>query len=719
LLVSVGKKLVIGSIAASSILTFGASRKQTENVRHTSVATSAKQEETDWPVSGGSAANTHYSPLAQINTRNVASLQQIWSLETGETGGLETTPLMVGGVLYAYTPTQKVIAFDAATGKLLWKFDSGIVGTRPARAVAYWHEGNDKRILAGVMNFVYELDADTGKVIPSFGQNGRIDLREGLGRDSVQQSVVMTSPGVIFKDLVIVGAAMPEALPSPPGDIRAYDVRTGKTRWIFHTIPHPGEFGYETWPKDAWTYSGSANNWMGMTIDQERGIVYAPTGSAATDWYGADRTGNDLFSDTLLALDASTGKRLWHFQGVHHDLWDRDFPAPPALLTLHRNGKAIPALAQTTKQGFVFVFERTNGKPLFPIEYRKVHVSSVPGEVTANTQPFATKPAPFARQIFAEKDLTTRTPEAHAWAVERYHHLISKGLFTPIGTTRETVIFPSADGGGEWGGPALDPTTNILYINSNEFVHTESLSKLEGSGGLSTYLSQCASCHGQNLAGAPPSIPTLINIQEKLTPQQIVDLLEKGKGRMPGFPTLTGNKRKNLISYLINGGPSDAKPSGPVTYGSNGYHRFYDPDGYPANAFPWGTLNAINLNTGEYVWKIPFGEYPELVAKGMKNTGSENYGGPLVTRGSLLVIGATIFDDKIRIYDKFTGKLLWEKVLPFSVNATPMTYEINGKQYIVIACGGEGRNPKAATGGIYYGFALPRLKVKEASLPSN
>ena len=507
---------------------------------------------------------------------------------------------------------------------------------------------------------------------------------------------------------MIVGGATPETLPSPPGDIRAYDVRTGKLRWSFHTIPHPGEFGHETWPPQAWMYSGSANNWAGMAVDTARGVVYVPTGSTATDWYGADRLGDNLFSDTLLALDANTGKRIWHFQGVRHDLWDRDFPAPPTLVTLKRDGKEIPAIAQTTKQGFVYVFDRTNGKPLFPIEHRKVPPSEVPGEVTAETQPFPTKPAPFAVQELTESNLTTRTPEAHAWAVEKFRTLISRGPFTPIGTGNETVIFPGADGGAEWGGVAVDPQTKVMYVNSNEFAHTESLKRLEGSGGPASYQNMCAACHGQNREGVPP-FPTLLNIQKKMNPDQIAELMHKGKGRMPSYAGITAEQRKEIIAYVITGEAKDGKSGGAVTYSSKGYHRFRDPEGYPANSFPWGTLNAINLQTGEYLWKIPFGEYPELVEKGMKDTGSENYGGPIITAGGLLVIGATIFDNKVRIYDKETGKLLWEKVMPYAVNATPATYSVDGRQYIVVASGGEGRNPKAPKGGgIYFAFALPK-----------
>ena len=278
--------------------------------------------------------------------------------------GLQTSPLVVDGVLYAYTPTQKVIALDAGTGKLLWKFDSGIVGRQPDRGLATWTDGKHRRILAGIMNFVYALDAQTGKPIATFGDGGRIDLRENLGRDPKSVMIALTSPGIVYKDLLIVGGREPESLPCAPGDIRAYDVRTGKLRWTFHTIPRPGEFGYETWPPEAWKYSGAANNWGGMTVDPNRGIVYVPTGSAASDFYGADRVGDDLFANCLIALNAETGKRIWHFQAVKHDLWDRDFPCPPVLVTVDRDGKPVDAVAQTTKQGYVFLFNRANGEPL-------------------------------------------------------------------------------------------------------------------------------------------------------------------------------------------------------------------------------------------------------------------------------------------------------------------------------------------------------------------
>lgn len=670
-----------------------------------------EQGDVDWAYSGGSASNLHYSPLKQINTRNVSQLQQVWSFDTGEKGGLETTPLIIDGVLYGYTPTQKVFALDAATGKLIWRFDSerGPVPARAERGLAYWHNGKDKRLFAGVANYVYAIDATTGRGIPSFGDSGRIDLRKHLRGDPNLQSVSITSPGVVYKDLLILGDATPEQLPAPPGDIRAYDVRTGKLRWTFHTIPHPGEFGYDTWPKNAWKTSGSANNWCGMALDEKRGIVYVPTGSAATDWYGADRVGDDLFANTLLALDAETGKRIWHFQAVRHDLWDRDLPAPPTLVTVIRNGKPVPAVAQTTKQGFLFLFNRVDGTPLFPIEYRKVPASTVPGEVTSPVQPFPTKPAPFARQKLTADMLTTRTPAAHQYALQKFRTFISDGQFVPNRVGQQTVMFPGWDGGAEWGGSAFDPKTHIIYVNSNDVGLTNALVKRTAtSGGKALYLTRCASCHGDDMAGSPPAIPALTNLREKLNLDQIETIIELGRGRMSSFPSITQPERRAIADFLLNGETAaGSDSSGPVVYGITGYKRFLDQDGYPANATPWGTLNAIDLDTGDYVWKVTLGQYPELTAKGLPDTGSENYGGPVVTAGGLLFIGATVRDKKFRAFDKATGKLLWEAKLPLSANATPATYEVNGRQFVVIACGGD-RDPSTPSGGIYVAFALPR-----------
>ena len=676
-------------------------------------------EQQDWSAYGGAPENHHYSKLAQINRNNVKRLAVAWSFDTQEDGVLQASPIIVAGVLYGLTPTQKVFALDGATGKLLWKFDSGIRGTQPDRGLAYWSDGKDQRILVGVMNFLYALDAATGKAIPGFGTKGRIDLRENLGRvPATSQSIVLTSPGIVYKELVIVGGRYPETLPAPPGDIRAYDVRTGKLRWSFHTIPHPGEFGYDTWPRDAWKTSGAANNWAGMSLDPQRGIVYVPTGSAAFDFYGADRIGDDLFANCLIALNAETGQRIWHFQGVHHDIWDRDFPSPPALLTVKRDGKQIDAIAQTTKQGFVYLFDRTNGKPLFPIESRKYPPSTVPGEMAASEQPLPARPAPFARQLLTEDLLTTRTPEMHRWALEKFKKFRSEGQFVPFGIGIDTVVFPGFDGGAEWGGPAVDADTGIIYINSNEMAWTGALAPNTGENSArAIYLSQCSVCHGEKMAGSPPAMPSLIGVTDRLAPAQIALTIKNGKGRMPGFPNLTEDQVFALVDYLTSGESKElASPEPPpaaMKYRFTGYHKFLDPEGYPAVAPPWGTLNAINLNTGEYVWKIPLGEYPELAAKGQTSTGTENYGGPIVTAGGLLFIGATNFDKKFRVFDKSTGELLWETALPFSANTTPATYTVNGRQFVVIAAGG-GKDPKSRSGGIYVAFALPQ----ESSTPS-
>lgn len=759
-----------------------------------------KAQNVSWPAYGG-ADGDHYSRLSQMNRANVHRLRQAWVFDTGEKGNMETNPIIIGRTLYAYTPSQKVIALDGATGKLKWKFDSGIVSTQPNRGVAYWTDGKDERILAGVMNYLYCLDAKTGKPIPSFGESGRIDLRKGLREPWEQQSIALTTPGSIYKDLIIVSGRNPETHPAPPGDVRAFDVHTGALRWVFHTIPRPGEPGYETWPPDAWKTAGAANNWAGMTVDTKRGIVYAPTGSAVMDFYGGDRIGDDLYANTILALDAETGKLLWHFQGVHHDIWDRDFPAAPALYTDKKNGQSIPALAQITKQSYVYLFNRVTGEPLFPIDEHPFPASTVPGEKTAPTQPVPTAPAPFGRQQLTADMLTNRTPEAHAWAVNEFSKLRSNGQFYPFAVGQQTVIFPGFDGGGEWNGPAVDPESGTLFVGSTEMAWLGGLDEVTsgGSAGEQIYRQQCSICHGANRAGSPPTFPSLVDVEKRIGKEKVTANIHDGTGRMPSFPNLDDAQIAALLEYLrapvaattempaptaalpeatdnagaqvyaercadchgdhlegsrkhfpmligvaarlneaqvralIHDGKgkmpamddiSDADvaallrflgigaTAAPATssapgYTFTGYRKFLDPDGYPAIAPPWGTLNAIDLKTGKYLWKIPLGEYPELAAKGMKNTGTEMYGGPIVTAGGVLFIGATVYDRKLRAFDTHNGNLLWETVLPFAGIATPSTYMVDGRQYVVIAASG-GRDPKGPVGGQYVAFALPR-----------
>jgi glucose dehydrogenase len=779
------------------------------------------QQDTAWPAYNGGLDGDHYSTLTQITRDNVHLLQQAWTYDTGEQGAIQTNPVIIGRTLYAYTPKTEVIALDAATGKLKWKFDSGIVAGQPARGVTYWNDGQRGRIYASVMNFLYCLDAETGKLITSFGENGHIDLRKGLvipgeKSDFSALSIALTTPGVIYKDLIIVGGREPEAHPAPPGYIQAYDLRTGQLRWTFHTIPLPGEPGYETWPKDAYKTAGAANNWAGMAVDTEHGIVYVPTGSAVMDFYGGDRLGNDLYANTLLALDANTGKRIWHFQGVHHDIWDRDFPSMPALFTIQRDGKRIDGIAQPTKQGYLYLFNRLTGDPLFPIHELPYPRSPIPGEVTSPTQPKPDLPEPYARQELTESMLTTRTPAAHDWAVKEFHTFRSGGQFYPmvIGG-QQTVVFPGFDGGAEWGGPAIDPLHAIIYINETEMVWTGGLgASTASSPGEALYQSQCAMCHGIDRAGSPPAFPSLVNLGNRLPDDKIVATIQHGIGRMPSFPNISGDNLDALLTYLRTSGaagppreleaapapqhtqtpaadpagakvfavqcapchgqklegippapslvgigarmgapqvrevlakgkgkmpPSDAKgpdidsllrflevgetarrqEANPEEWSNKyiftGYRKFLDPDGYPAITPPWGTLNAIDLNTGKYLWKVPLGNYPALASQGAlandqwSNTGTENYGGPVLTASGVLFIAATVYDHKIRAFDTSTGKVLWQGDLPFAGVATPSTYMVDGRQYVVIATS-NARSPKDPQGGIYVAFALPASK---------
>lgn len=670
-----------------------------------------------WSYYNGNPHGTHYSTLDQINTRNVDRLQVAWRFDSGdgmEGNDMQGNPMIVGGRLYFASPKGRIFCLDAATGRQLWLYDPA--GDAPVtrmrlRGLSYWRDGQEQRILFTFRGRLVALDAGTGKPFDDFGDGGSVDLRQGLGRDPETLSVAVNSPGAVYKDVIILGSTG-----NTPGHIRAYDVRTGKLRWIFHTIPHPGEYGYETWPKDAWKTALGANAWSGLSLDPERGIVYLPLASAGMgykDFYGADRPGDNLFGTSLVALDARTGRRLWHFQFVRHDLWDRDPPAAPTLVTVRRNGKSVPAVAQITKSGHIWLFNRVTGESLFPLKQVPVFPSAIPGEHIADSQLLPAAPEPFARQRLSEEMLTRRTPEANAAVRARFASYSNRGAFDPP-SLEGTILFPGLDGGGEYGGAAWDPETGILYINSNEMAWLLTLKKNErpvvsSAGGAAIYDRACAACHGADRSGTPPAIPSLTGVDKRLTLEQITSIISSGSGRMPGFAsTLAKTEIAALAAHLagVKEPPRAASPYPPVAgdaYIFQGYTKFLDPDGYPAIAPPWGTLSALDLNRGDYLWRIPLGEYPELADK---TTGSENYGGAVVTKGGLLFIAATVFDNKLRAFDKRTGRLLWETVMPASSIATPATYAVGGKQFLAVAVGG-GKNPKIRPGGQIVAYSLP------------
>jgi quinoprotein glucose dehydrogenase len=712
------KRIVIATVCAL----FVASQMQGPNAHaHFAAAgaeVSSQAAGADWAVYHGNPNGTHYSVLDQINTQNVKGLKVAWTFETGDglpTNDMEGDTIVVKGRMYFASPKGRIFSLNAGTGAQNWVYDpaEGKAGNGSGRlrGVCYWTDGTGERILFTSGNRLIAVDANSGKLIESFGDSGKVDLTQNLGRDPHSVSVNVNSPGVIFKDLIILGSTG-----ATPGHIRAYSVRTGKLAWIFHTIPQPGEFGYDTWPKDAWKTANGANVWSGLSLDPERGIVYLPVASAGMgfkDFYGADREGDTLFGTSLVALDANTGRRLWHYQFVKHDLWDRDPPTPATLVTVHRDGKDIPAVAQITKYGYVWVFDRVTGENLFPTQEVPVFPSTIPGEKPVTHEILPAAPEPFARQRLTEQTLTQRTPAANAAVRAHLATMSNRGRFDPP-SLEGTVIFPGLDGGGEYGGAAWDPTTGILYINSNEQAYILKLraqvkmtNGSEASAG-EIYSTSCAGCHGLDRKGNPPAFPALLGVTKRMTSQQIEQRITNGSGRMPGFEgTLTKTQIEALTAFISD---DNAKPES-TTDGSNtsvdyifqGYTKFLDPDGYPAVSTPWGTLNALNLNTGKYVWQIPFGEYPELKDP---TTGSENYGGGIVTKGGVFFIAATVYDNKVRAFDKLTGKLLWEDTMAASGVATPSTYAVDGKQYFAVSSGG-GKNPKVKNGGAVIAYALP------------
>jgi quinoprotein glucose dehydrogenase len=692
----------------------------------------------DWPVYGGNASGNRYSQLSQIDTGNVDQLSIVWTYHSEpdspaavsnlKNSDLQCQPIVVRGMLYATSPGLKLFALQASTGKRIWEFDPFLKRPRrmtTCRGVVYWEEGSDRRILFTAGSNLYAVDALTGKAINGFGDSGIIDLHVGLNLnyDVEKLYVAATSPGVIYNNTLIMGSAVSEGGDAAPGYVRGFDVKTGKLKWVFHTVPEPGEFGYDTWPKDAHKKIGAANNWSGLTIDEKRGSVFLGTGSPASDYYGGDRAGINLYSDCILSLDAETGKLNWYYQTIHHDLWDRDLPCAPNLTTIEFNGKKTDVLAFATKDGLIYVLGRDSGNSIFPVEERQVPVNGIPGEHPWPTQKYPVKPLPFSNQVFTDSDITALSPASYAFVKKIFDSTDHRNKFLPPGE-KGTLLY-GYSGGAEWGGNAID-LNGILYQNANNQVWK--LQMQSRSDYLKNYKSispvqllysiNCSSCHGMDRKGNGLEIPGLIGMNKRFKESEIDNILLEGRRRMPSFRQLSPDERNMLIHYLLNINQQESGKSGrnPVRsfktlpydppYRPKVWVKLLDPEGYPAVKPPWGTLNAIDLKTGEYLWRIPLGEFPELTKKGIPITGTENYGGPVVTEGGLVFIAATR-DEKIRAFNKTTGKMLWEHELPAAGFATPITYAVNDRQYIVIAAGG-GRGLKS--GASYVAFALPLNK---------
>lgn len=594
---------------------------------------------TDWPSYGNDPGAMRFSPLRQIDQTNVERLKPAWTFRTGQPGS-EAVPIVVNGVMYVTAP-DGVYALVPETGELLWKHDAKPVALR---GLAYW-PGNGalhSRLFVGNGHHLLALDVTTGRPAPGFGNEGRVDLKPGVLGDLQDGQYAVQSPPAVFGDVVITGSSNGEGSPSTGlyGDIRGWDAKSGALLWTFHTVPRPGETGAESWPSGAWKNRSGTNVWGFFTVDEKRGIVYAPLGAPTSDFYGADRVGDNLYGNSLVALDARTGKKLWHRQLVHHDIWDYDLSAPPALFDIHRNGRIIPAVAEITKMGLLFVFDRVTGEPVYGLEERAVPQTAIPGEVTSKTQPFPLKPPPLARNTLSLEDMYNRSPEHARFCQELFetNQMRIGPPYTPLPLEGNALFFPSTLGGGNWGGVSVDPSLGFLFVN-------------------------------------------VMNVAQ------------------------WGHMEKHGAEYVRT---SDYGP----------YARFWNRETrIPCQNPPFGEMIAVNLASGEIVWRSPLGRIDALEAIGVHGSGTLNLGGSIATAGGVLFIGATN-DSRFRAFDSKTGKVLWEVKLEASGHSSPLTYMgRDGRQYVALMASGGGGFLGGGISNSLVAFALPGVRAK--ALPAS
>ncbi|TDJ27128.1 MAG: c-type cytochrome [Gammaproteobacteria bacterium] len=656
----------------------------------------------DWPVYMGDSGRSHYSELDQITRDNVKDLEVAWVYDSGEMrergqgcsgvgcSAMYTSPLVVDGVLYGLSPKLVAFALNAATGEELWRFDPEIPGSAQ-RGLMWWERDGETRLFYTAAHHLIAVDPKTGKAIESFGDSGKVDIslteREGF--------MVVTAPGIVFEDTIMLGFSTTEGADALPGRIRAFSTITGEMVWQFNSIPLSGEPGSETWAEGSLEIAGGANTWTGMALDEKRAILYVPTGSATPDFYGASRVGDNLYANCLLAINVRTGELKWHYQMFRHDLWDRDNPAPPTLVQLERDGKTIDGVALTTKSGQLYVFDRDTGESMYPIIEEATLPSTLPGEVVAPTQ--AVSSISFSRQKF---EITTRNEEATAFVAEQIKDWDLRKWAPPkVGTV---LFYPWYDGGAEWGGSAFDPNTNRLILNAQDLAGVLTLGEIPvGFSNAAVYARNCASCHGMDLQGSETG-PALLGVRERLGYGEIVEMVENGSGRMPSFKHLSDIERRGAVRHIVAPEPFIDEPNTSVDYYlASSYVYLRDHENLPGNSPPWGTLNSIDLATGEIDWQVPFGDYPSNPGLGF---GAQNYGGPVVTASGLIFIAATP-DRKFRAFDTRDGKILWETELPAAGFTTPAVYSADGKQFVVVAAGGGRMGPPS--GSKYFAYSLP------------